>query len=292
MNAYTLKALDAVEKPAPGSPSSLVFDIPFADDVPRQLSEYFHELVQSNKSTLQHVELMLSTGEIAIPLNLLAAVKDIAHLESFCVQWPLRGYRPLTLLLMSDWAHIIEDSITTSFTDFHAALIDVLSTHATTLKRCSSRPAGPSPHCSTSSSTTAWKSHQLTLTTTTTVRRWARTTITTRAGGGALLAHTRRVPRRAPAYRLDKGDLVEMLRESTGDSSVVKDLVVCTAWPIRYEASESRAGEPRNGDGEDVHAPGYGHLAYPPDQRPTTGLWPAQGAETRAIQIMAGCPWY
>jgi hypothetical protein len=61
----------------------------------QQATSVFDRLVQANKSTLRHVELILPTGGIATPLNLLASVKEIAELESFCVQWVRMSGVPL-----------------------------------------------------------------------------------------------------------------------------------------------------------------------------------------------------
>ncbi|KAJ6546180.1 hypothetical protein DFH09DRAFT_1507602 [Mycena vulgaris] len=44
MNAYTLKSLDTHEKPPSGGLSSLVFNVPFPDHVPRQFSERYEAL--------------------------------------------------------------------------------------------------------------------------------------------------------------------------------------------------------------------------------------------------------
>jgi hypothetical protein len=47
----------------------------------------FREIVNADKTTPRHVELILPTGGIATPLNLLGSVKEIANLESLCIQW-------------------------------------------------------------------------------------------------------------------------------------------------------------------------------------------------------------
>ncbi|KAJ6546188.1 hypothetical protein DFH09DRAFT_1507621 [Mycena vulgaris] len=109
------------EKPPSGSLSSLVFNVPFPDHVPREFSEryeaerhmddeshyqeasgllalevynvdsmraerdrwaeragsVFHDLVQANKGTLRHVELILSTGGLATHLNLLPTIRKL-----------------------------------------------------------------------------------------------------------------------------------------------------------------------------------------------------------------------
>jgi hypothetical protein len=134
MNTYILKTLPPVDVPAPGTLSSLIFNVAFPQDAPdRFLQRYsalrrernmeeeshyeeasgllalevyigddlrteredwisratsaFHDIVAANKSTLRHVELILPTGGIAAPLNLLGCLKEIESLESFCVQW-------------------------------------------------------------------------------------------------------------------------------------------------------------------------------------------------------------
>ncbi|KAJ6611438.1 hypothetical protein B0H10DRAFT_368241 [Mycena sp. CBHHK59/15] len=318
----------------------------------------FRELVQANKSTLRHVELILPTGGIATPLNLFTSMKEIAHLESFCVQWPLSGYCPLTLLFMSQWSQIIEDSITASFVEFHAALIDLLSTHASSLKRLrislpESTPQKPFSALSLNASSFPTLPALETLDLT----HWSPTIADLKTllapGGpvpalqhliidhgvelpatdfdghddgeevgpdydfeaaevethswpalGAFLATHPTTLRSLSAalhdarfsygfaYRLNQRSLREMLRVGAGDSAAVESLVVCTAWPVRYEALEPDGREGEREADLYAHAPGCGHLAYPPDQRPTTGLWPAQGAEARAMQTLAGRPWY
>ncbi|KAL0946180.1 hypothetical protein HGRIS_012442 [Hohenbuehelia grisea] len=59
-----------------------------------------------------------------------------------------------------------------------------------------------------------------------------------------------------------------------GDKDPLEDLVVVTAWPQIYDLVEPHTED----DDEDsyTHIAGYGHLAYPENQRPTTGLWPAK----------------
>lgn len=69
--------------------------------------------------------------------------------------------------------------------------------------------------------------------------------------------------------------------------------MLCTAWPIAYEAREKGAGEaPAHSEDLYEHPQGCGHLVYPADQRPTTGLWPANTAEAHATQTRAERPWY
>ncbi|KAJ7457726.1 hypothetical protein FB451DRAFT_1509004 [Mycena latifolia] len=315
----------------------------------KQATSAFDELVEANKETLRHVELILPTGGIATPLNLLSSVKKIAQLESFCVQWPLRGYRPLTLMLMSDWSHIIDDTITSAFTDFHTDLMDVLSAHAATLKRLRiSLPQSTSrnPFAALSIKAAAfpvlpvlevldlthWSPRVVDLKALlapggplsalqhlimdhgTEINRtdvdghaddsdddWDAPVVETRswpALGAFLAAHP--TPLRSLsaalhdarfsigfAYRLRQSALRELL-----GAEATANLVVCTAWPISYETVEpGPGGEEREVDLYE-HAAGCGHLAYPSDQRPTTGLWPAEGEEQRAMQTLAGRPWY
>jgi hypothetical protein len=71
-------------------------------------------------------------------------------------------------------------------------------------------------------------------------------------------------------------------------------LILCTAW-VQYSPQEPTPAQSEAKKGEGglyAHAPGCGHLAYPADQRPTTGLWPAEGEEAHAMQRLKGRPWY
>lgn len=101
-------------------------------------------------------------------------------------------------------------------------------------------------------------------------------------------------PEFAPfGYRLDLSDLREAVRGNLSDVSALDDLILCTAWPREYSLEE-----PGLADAEEeekdlfLHAPGCGHLAYPPEQRPTPGLWPARGNDSLAMETMRGKPWY
>ncbi|KAJ7661746.1 hypothetical protein B0H17DRAFT_1212144 [Mycena rosella] len=315
-----------------------------------QASSAFHDLVLANKSTLRHVELVLPTGGIATPLNLLSSLKEITNLESFCVQWPLRGYLPLTLMLMYQWAHIIEDSITPAFTDFHTDLIDVLSTHAVSLKCL---------RISLPQSTTYPPFSALSLNTQTfpalpalellDLTHWSPSVgdlTNLLALGGPLPAvqhliidHGREIPatdfdghddgeevgddydydapeiethswpalgaflsaRQLPLRslsaalhdtRFSYGPASRLRQEKLRGLLGVEGLVVCTAWPACYDEEEPGGEDAEHEADLYAHAPGCGHLVYPPDQRPKTGLWPAEGEEMLAIQMIAGRPWY
>ncbi|KAJ7090768.1 hypothetical protein B0H15DRAFT_244690 [Mycena belliarum] len=315
----------------------------------------FHELVQENRDTLRHVELILPTGGIATPLNLLSSVKSIAHLETFYVQWPLQGYAPLTLMLMPDWAHILDGSIIiAAFATFHDDLMAVLATHAPTLTRLrislpQSTPQRPFSALSLTPRAfpvlpvlelldlTHWgptAAHlrallallpallHLILDQGTEIsatedddgdcENWANNNATPGpedAGSwpalGAVLAthplrtlsaalHEMRAGSRLLPVRLRRDALCELLASGSGAGRVP---AVCTAWPVAYIATEP--GAPAEGSAQAardadmyVHTPGCGHFAYPPELRPTTGLWPAQRGEQSALAMLAGGPWY
>ncbi|KAJ6549512.1 hypothetical protein B0H10DRAFT_2242839 [Mycena sp. CBHHK59/15] len=303
----------------------------------------FRELVQANKSTLRHVELILPTGGIATPLNLFTSMKEIAHLESFCVQWPLSGYCPLTLLF--------NVPMVPNNRGQHYRILPPLSDSASPFLSQPRRNRSPPSLSTASSFPTLPALETLDLT------HWSPTIADLKTllapGGpvpalqhliidhgvelpatdfdghddgeevgpdydfeaaevethswpalGAFLATHPTTLRSLSAalhdarfsygfaYRLNQRSLREMLRVGAGDSAAVESLVVCTAWPVRYEALEPDGREGEREADLYAHAPGCGHLAYPPDQRPTTGLWPAQGAEARAMQTLAGRPWY
>jgi hypothetical protein len=53
----------------------------------KRAASVFQDLVATNKTTLRHIELILPTGGIATPLNLLRGVKDVVNLESWSIQW-------------------------------------------------------------------------------------------------------------------------------------------------------------------------------------------------------------
>ncbi|KAJ6543376.1 hypothetical protein DFH09DRAFT_1322123 [Mycena vulgaris] len=89
------------------------------------------------------------------------------------------------------------------------------------------------------------------------------------------------------AYRLTESSLRELISAES-----VPNVMVCTASPLRYEAEEPGRGGTTDDEDLYAHAPGCGHLAYPPEQRPTTELWPAQREESRVMQRLAGRPWY
>jgi hypothetical protein len=253
----------------------------------------------------------------------------------------------MTLMLMSQWSHIIEGSITAAFADFHADLMHLLSVHAACLKRL--RIA--LPHSTTQKpfaamslkphmfpvlpalellDLTHWSPRVVDLTTLLApggplpalqhlimdhgaeINRtdvdghcedsdddWDAPVVETRswpALGAFLAAHPGRLRSLSAAlhdtrfsigfaYRLSQTALRKLL-----GAAAVEDLVVCTAWPISYEAIE--VGEEENKVDLYKHEPGCGHSAYPPEQRPTTELWPPEGEEQRAMQTLAGRPWY
>ncbi|KAJ7362451.1 hypothetical protein DFH08DRAFT_840922 [Mycena albidolilacea] len=299
----------------------------------------FHDIVAANKSTLRHVELILPTGGIAAPLNLLGCLKEIENLQSFCVQWVLRGYLPMTILLMSQWGHILDDTLIPAFAQFYAELMALLATHAKSLKRLRiSLPQSTTrkPFSALSINVAAFPTlpalELLDLT------HWSPRVpditallasgkvsslqhlildhgaeISLEEDGwpalGAYLTTNPGPPRLrslsaalldarydwAPVgNRLDTKQLRELLAEGAGEASAALDgLALCTAWPLAYEAQEPRGGN-LSADEDDLytHAPVCGHLAYPADQRPTTGLWPADSEATRMGQVMAGRPWY
>ncbi|KAJ6529759.1 hypothetical protein B0H19DRAFT_1242754 [Mycena capillaripes] len=101
-------------------------------------------------------------------------------------------------------------------------------------------------------------------------------------------------PEFAPfGYRLDLSDLREAVRGNLSDVSALDDLILCTAWPREYSLEEPGLTDAEEEE-KDLfsHAPGCGHLAYPPERRPTPGLWPAQGNDSLAMETMRGKPWY
>ncbi|KAJ7059410.1 hypothetical protein C8F01DRAFT_1144388 [Mycena amicta] len=96
----------------------------------------FEGLVRSNRKSLRHVEIILPGWGIAEPLDLMACLADAESMESFCVQWPLTGFLPLTLLLNASWSHILfESTLLASYTAFLPSLTSILAKHAATLQR-------------------------------------------------------------------------------------------------------------------------------------------------------------
>ncbi|KAJ6535766.1 hypothetical protein B0H19DRAFT_1080209 [Mycena capillaripes] len=327
----------------------------------------FQELMEANKNTLRHVELILPTGGIATPLNLFSSVKQIANLESLCVQWPFQGYFPMTILLMREWSHILEDGIIPTFAQFRVDLMDVLATHAASLKRLRislpestlqkpfsapsiNIPSLPSLPALELLDLTHWDPRIVDITALlqpdgpvpnllhliidhgtelpltdfgdddddddddeevppdydptnpppqTERHSWP-------ALGAHLAAHKHPLRSLSAALcsmrysfapvgcRLKQVYLRDLLCKGTGgNDSALDGLVLCTAWPTGYEAQELEGSEATE-DKKDLytHAPGCGHLAYLVDQRPTTGLWPANTAEASATLTLAGRPWY
>jgi hypothetical protein len=66
-----------------------------------QATSAFGDIANANKNTLRHVELILPTGGIATPLNLLPLLIGIENLESLCVQW-VRMLGPIDLNYLTD----------------------------------------------------------------------------------------------------------------------------------------------------------------------------------------------
>ncbi|KAJ7608395.1 hypothetical protein FB45DRAFT_1067488 [Roridomyces roridus] len=311
----------------------------------------FADLVAANKDTLRHVELILPTGGIATPLNLFPSLKDVTNLESLSVQWPMRGYLPMSLILSYRFSHIIEDSIIPSFEQFHAALMEALAVHAPTLKQLlislpESFPRKPFSALSFKAASfpsltalelldfTHWSpsvpelkvllgpdgsvpnlqhliiDHGLEISLTDEEEDdgsfvdysydFNAPVVETRSWPalGVILASTKICSLGAALHdaRWSYGFAYLMNRDAVRKALGLTDesaLVVCTAWPTAYEGMEPRSGPEIDGDVHLYeHVSGCGHLAYPVGQRPTTGLWPAHTSETRAVQIMAGRPWY
>ncbi|KAJ7608342.1 hypothetical protein FB45DRAFT_1067456 [Roridomyces roridus] len=309
----------------------------------------FADLVAANKDTLRHVELILPTGGTATPLNLLPFLKGITNLESLSVQWPMRGYLPMSLILSYRFPHIIDDSIIPAFEQFHAALMEALAVHASTLKRLhislpESFPRKPFSALSFKAASfpsllelldlTHWSpsvpelkivlgpdgsvpnlqhliiDHGLEISLTDEEEDdgsfvdasydFNAPVVETRSWPalGATLASTKVRSLGAALHdaRWSYGFAYLMNRDVVCKALGLTDeseLVVCTAWPTAYEGMEPRFGPEIDGDAHLYeHVPGCGHLAYPADQRPTTGLWPPHTSETCAVQIMAGRPWY
>ncbi|KAJ7776338.1 hypothetical protein B0H16DRAFT_1005414 [Mycena metata] len=323
----------------------------------------FRKVVDENNLSLRHIELVLPTDGIATPLNLFACLKDITNLESLC---PMRGYPPMTFLLMAQWSHILEDDITPNLARFTADLITILSIHSKSLKRLrislpqstAQKPfsalsinvsAFPSLPALEIFDFTHWSPHIAHIKALLSAdgpvpnlqhlifdhgtelplsdfddgddeevgpdydwdnpppqieeHSWP-------ALGMHIATHRDKPPLRslsaalhdarysfAPVgVRLDQAMLQKLLRDGAGageGAAALDGLVVCTAWPIAYERQEPGTSEASEGE-EDLylHAPGCGHLVYPTDQRPTTGLWSADTEEARAMQSLAGRPWY
>ncbi|KAJ7625846.1 hypothetical protein FB45DRAFT_1005138 [Roridomyces roridus] len=311
----------------------------------------FADLVAANKHTLRHVELILPTGGIATPLNLLPFLKDIENLESLSVQWPMRGYLPMSLILFPNFPHIIQDSIISSFEEFHTSLMQALAAHAPTLKRLrislpESFPRKPFSALSFNAASfpslpalelldlTHWSppvpelktllgpdgavphlqhliidhGHEIPLTDEEEDDgSWVDETydfnapvVETRSWPalGAILASTQIRSLSAALHdtRWSSGFAYLMNRDAVRKGLGLTEesgLVVCTAWPTEYQSVEPRSGPEVDGDADLYsHVPGCGHLVYPVGQRPTAGLWPAHTSETRAVQMMAGRPWY
>ncbi|KAJ7888274.1 hypothetical protein B0H13DRAFT_2341987 [Mycena leptocephala] len=277
----------------------------------------FREIVNADKTTPRHVELILPTGGIATPLNLLGSVKEITNLESLCIQWV-----PIARILPYDHpshAHILDESTIANFARFHGDLMDLLAARTPSLKRLRIslpesttrkpfsalsintsgpywHPTGPFPTSSASSSITAQKYRRATSKGMMTrgSQSPTRGPLSVRTSLRTPLLCARCYPWAPVGSRLTQGELRDLLRSGgRGDSSGVDRLVLCTAWPIAYEAREKGPGEaPAHSEDLYEYAQGCRHLAYPADQRPTTGLWPANTAEARATQTRAERPWY
>ncbi|KAJ7677795.1 hypothetical protein DFH06DRAFT_1167188 [Mycena polygramma] len=317
----------------------------------RTAAAAFHEVLTANKASIRHVELILPTGGIVTPLDLFPSLKELDNLESFCVQWPLRGYMPITLLLMRDWAHILDGSITADLARWHTALMDSLAHHAGTLKRLrislpeSTHRKPFSAMCLDVARFPALPALELL-----DITHWGRSIRQMKAfltpsvlprlqhlivdDGGEIPAadysdsdeeapddwdyNTPRIHIQTHSWpalgahlasfklrslcaaihgraqiifvRLNAADLRSYLQSGGAPD----ELIVCTAWPRRYEPQEPGYVSPTEGAWDDkdlyVHAPGCGHLAYPEDQRPTTGLYSDDGE--RGELIMAGQQWY
>ncbi|KAJ7155289.1 hypothetical protein C8R46DRAFT_1227240 [Mycena filopes] len=88
--------------------------------------------------------------------------------------------------------------------------------------------------------------------------------------------HEKRYPQYPFGSRFRCNSLREVLSEGAGEQegTSLANLAVCTAQPIQYRSVEPGADGAEEDD-KDLfeHSPGCGHLAYPADQRPTTGLW-------------------
>ncbi|KAJ6532832.1 hypothetical protein DFH09DRAFT_1407671 [Mycena vulgaris] len=323
MNAYTLKSLDTHEKPPSGGLSSLVFNVPFPDHVPRQFSEryealrkerhmddeshyqetsgllalevynadsmradrdrgagravsVFHRLVQANKGTLRHVE-------------------EIVHLESFACN----GQKPfsalsldaasfptlpaLTILDLTHWSPTVADLKTLlapsgplPFLQHliidHGAQINATDFDDDDEEKVSSDYDNDAPRIETE--TRSWPALGAFL---------AVHPTPLRSLSAALLDVI--LPPGLPR-RLDQGWLHKTLCVGKVDN-----LVVCTAWPVHYGELEPGGGENKNKADLYAHTPGCRHLVYPPDQRPTTGLWPAATEEGRAMENLTDRAW-
>jgi hypothetical protein len=273
----------------------------------------------------------------------------------------------MTIILMSQWAHILEDTIIPSFFQFHTDLMDLLATHANSLKRLRisfPESTAQKPFSALSIDVSAFPSlpalEILDLT------HWGPSIpdLTSLLASGRpvpnlkhlIIDHGTEIPptdfdddddddddddeevgpdydydnpppkvetqswpalgahlaARRPALhslsaalndmryawwpvgrRLRQDRLQTFLRDGAGDTARgLDDLVVCTAWPVEYEAREPGGGTGSEDEDLYAHAPGCGHLAYPANQAPTAGLWPAFTPEALGTQTLAGRPWY
>ncbi|CAK5282739.1 unnamed protein product [Mycena citricolor] len=315
----------------------------------------FHAVVEGNKDTLRHVEVVLPTGGMAEPLNLFAPLKYVTELESLSVQWPMRGYSPLHLLLIPQFAHVLENtSFLSAYAHFTDDLISLLESHAATLARLRiSLPQSTTrmPFALTSLDParfpalphlalldlTHWSPSVPALTALLTPARlprlrhlildhgaeWPATDydpdeevdddydpdaptpeVYSWAGLAAHLAGEGRGRLESVCgalldTRFSYGGAARLRADGLRRLLGLQDdagIRICTAWPVEYALQEKRAEEkPEDGADDDdlyTHVPGCGHLAYPEGQRPTTGLWPAEGEEQRSGQNMLGKPWY
>ncbi|KAJ6470852.1 hypothetical protein C8R45DRAFT_420520 [Mycena sanguinolenta] len=331
--------------------AKLALEAYFCDDLRTQRERWceratatFDSLVQANKKSIRHVELILPTGGMATPLNLCMSLKDITQLESFCVQWPLRGYTPLTFLLTCDWSHILSSTLIPSYSQFYNDLTSLLATHATTLKHLRiSLPQSTTRLPFSALSIDAKSFPALSALEILDLTHWsprvpdiiallspsklpnlrhlildhgAELSVTDEDEEGLLeeqtyswvalgthlsahkdklklrslsaALHDMRGPGWPVAMRLTTSGLHNALEGGSG----LEELALCTAWPVDYSAHEPTLGGVKKGD-EDLyaHTPGCGHLAFPLEHRPTTGLWPAQTEEGRAMEVLKGRPW-
>ncbi|KAJ7059392.1 hypothetical protein C8F01DRAFT_1144338 [Mycena amicta] len=290
----------------------------------------FDGLVRSNRRSLRHVEIILPDWGIAEPLDLMACLADVECMESLCVQWPLTGFLPLTLVLNASWSHILfESTLLASYTAFLPSLTSILAKHAATLQRLrislpQSNTYTKSPFTSLSLSEnvlpalpkleildlTHWSpdiASLIALLSDSTQLPALRHLILDQGGeisfswaalGTCLSSRKPKLVSLCAALHNMRRSFwpvgMRITPESLRDALAadVGDLILCTAWPTPTTNPSTEADSRPDDADLYTHAEGCGHLAYLPEQRPTVGLWPPLSSDNLAMAMLGGKPWY